>query len=82
MWRQAQAGSFEPVFASYELLYAEPARACDGLAKLLDVPRTLLDFQPRESRTNVDAIDDARLLRDARHLYETMQASSQASLLS
>ena len=82
VWRQAQAGSFEPVFVSYELLCAEPARACDGLAKLLGLPRASIDFQPRESRTDVDAVDDARLVRDARQLYETMQASSRASLLS
>ena len=82
VWSQAEVGSIEPVFVSYELLCAEPARVCDGLTEMLDVPRASLDFQPRESRTDVDAVDDARLRRDARHLYEAMQASSRTSLIS
>ena len=82
VWRQAQAEAVDPIFVGYELMCAEPARVCDRLETLLRLPRASLIFEPRESRADLPPIEEGNLLKQARRLYETLQAASRATLLS
>lgn len=80
VWRQAQAGLVDPVFFSYELMCAEPARVGDTLEKLLRLSRGSVVFEPRKSRADLPAGDeDGRLLQQARCLYKAMWEASCAT---